>query len=381
VKILHLSDLHIGKKVNGFSMIDDQKYILNKVLEIVEVEKPSVVLIAGDVYDKYLPSNEAVLLLDHFLTVLSGFGCRVMLVAGNHDSAERLSFGARLMLSGGVYIVGSYPGYIKPVILEDMHGKVFFYLLPFIKPVDVQRFFPETDIKTYTNALSVVINDMNINKAGRNILVAHQFVTGASRSESEDFSIGGADNVDATVFEDFDYVALGHLHRPQNVGKKHIRYAGSPLKYSFSEASDTKSVTLIDLQEKGQIEIRALPLVPLRDTREIKDTYLSLMSKQNYENTPTEDYLHITLTDKEEEYDVFAKLSKVYPNIMKLDYEHLQHQHLIEDEDLNIADEPLSPLELFAHFFHQQTGGKVMSEEQARVTQQLMEEIKKTTHS
>jgi exonuclease SbcD len=374
MKIIHLSDLHIGKKVNGFSMLDDQKDILGKILAAIEREKPEVVLMAGDIYDKYLPAGEAVSLLDDFLTAVANLKVKIMLVGGNHDSAERLSFGSRLMEAGGVYIAGGYKGKTNPVVVEDKFGKACFYLLPFVKPADVKRFFPDAEIASYTDAVAVAIRQMNIDAAVRNIIVTHQFVTGAERSESEDIAVGGADNVDAAVFNGFDYVALGHLHRPQSVGRKEIRYCGTPLKYSFSEANDKKSITVVELAEKGSVNIREIPLVPLHDLRELRGTYNDLMNKQNYEHAPVADYLHVTLTDEEEEYNAFAKLSKVYPNIMKLDYDN---QKTRSRESVTTITQPTadaSPTALFSDFFTQQMG-RDMSDDQKQFVADLVEKI------
>jgi exonuclease SbcD len=374
MKIIHLSDLHIGKRVNGFNMIDDQKYILEKILTVINDEKPNVVLLAGDIYDRYLPSEEAISLLDDFLTEMALCKAKIMLISGNHDSAERLSFGARLMEAVGVHIVGGYSGITAPIVMEDEFGKVCFYLLPFIKPVDVRRFFPDAVITSYADAVDMAIKAMKIDTNIRNILITHQFVTGAERSESEDISSGGSDNIDADIFKDFDYVALGHLHRPQNVGNKHIRYCGTPLKYSFSEVNDKKSITIIELEEKENMTVREIPLVPLRDMREIRGTYNDLMNRKNYINTNKDDYLHIVLTDEEEEYNAFAKLSSVYTNIMKLDYDNQRTACRNSEIITNPSTESLSPSELFSDFFAQQKGME-MSNEQKQFVVGLIEKI------
>jgi exonuclease SbcD len=366
--------LHIGKKVNGFNMIADQEDILKKILAAIEKEKPDVLLVAGDVYDRYLPAGEAVTLLDDFLTAVATFRVKVMLIGGNHDSAERLSFGSRLMEAGGVYIAGGYKGKTDPVVLEDEFGKVCFYLLPFVKPVDVTRFFPDAGINSYTDAVNAAIKQMELDTSLRNIIVTHQFVTGAERSESEDVAVGGADNVDAAVFDSFDYVALGHLHRPQRVGKDNIRYCGTPLKYSFSEANDSKSLTVVELSGKENLRIREIPLAPLHDLREIRGKYSDLMNRQNYENTPVADYLHVVLTDEEEEYNAFAKLSKVYPNIMKLDYDNRKTRSRNDAAAIAQPAANLLPDALFETFFAQQTG-REMSDRQKQFVAGLVEKI------
>ena len=240
MKFIHLSDLHLGKRVNEFSMLEDQQYILTEILHIIDTEKPDGVLIAGDVYDKSVPSAEAVALLDDFLVRMSKRSLRIFLISGNHDSPERMAFGGRLMESSGVYLAPVYDGKVTPITLIDEYGPVKVYLLPFVKPAHVRRCFPEQEISTYTDALCVAIEAMNVDPVERNVLVTHQFVTGATRCDSEELSVGGTDNVDVSVFESFDYVALGHIHGPQQVSRETVRYCGTPLKYSFSEAGHEK---------------------------------------------------------------------------------------------------------------------------------------------
>ena len=268
MKLIHLSDLHLGKRVNECSMLEDQQYILGEILRIIDSEAPDAVLIAGDVYDKSVPSAEAVTLLDDFLVQLASRRVQTCLISGNHDSAERLSFGGRLMDAAGIHIAPVYDGSLTPLTLSDEHGPVDIYLLPFLKPVQVRRFFPDEDIESYTDAMAAVLRAANVDTARRNVLVAHQFVAGAVPCESEEFSVGGTDNVAVCVFDDFDYVALGHIHGPQKVGRETVRYCGTPLKYSFSEVSHKKSVTVVEMGEKGSVGIRTVPLVPRRDMSE-----------------------------------------------------------------------------------------------------------------
>ena len=356
MKIMHLSDLHLGKRVNEFSMIEDQTYILNEIINIIDEQKPKVIILAGDIYDKPIPPAEAVELFDDFLYKLSKRNLYVFIISGNHDSAERIAFGSRLFDKSGIYLSPVYNGKILPISVDDECGDINFYMLPFIKPVHVRRFFPDASISTYTDALNTVITDMNIDSTKRNILITHQFVTGSSRTESEDVSVGGSDNVDADIFKDFDYVALGHIHRSQSCGSEYIRYCGTPLKYSFSESKDTKSITVIDIKEKGDIKLDFIPLTPLRDMVEIKGSYNELMLKSFYENTtlPT-DYVHITLTDEEDIPDVITKLRVIYKNIMKLDYDNQRTRKSSEINLINAVDS-MSPLELFDTFYEIQNG-------------------------
>ncbi len=373
MKIMHLSDLHIGKKVNEYSMLQDQIYILKEILRIIDNEKVETVIIAGDVYDRSLPPNEALELFDEFLYQLSSRNVNVFVISGNHDSPERISYGGRMMTENKIFLSPVYDGNVKPISLNDDYGEVNFYLLPFIRPADIRRYFPDENIENYTDAVKVAIDNMNVDFSERNILITHQFVTGAELSESEDIIVGGTDNVSGEVFDGFDYVALGHIHREQTVGKDNIRYCGTPLKYSFSEAKHIKSVTILDFKDKENIKYSKIPLTPLRDMREIRGTYDELTLKSNYENTNVDDYLHITLTDEEDIPDAIGKLRSIYPNIMKLDYDNLRTRGSgIVDAIENI--ESKSPFELFADLFKQQNN-QDMSEEQEEIMRNLIDKI------
>ena len=373
MKIMHLSDLHIGKKVNEYSMLQDQIYILKEILRIIDNEKVETVIIAGDIYDRSLPPNEALELFDEFLYQLSSRNVNVFVISGNHDSPERISYGGRMMTENKIFLSPVYDGNVKPISLNDDYGEVNFYLLPFIRPADIRRYFPDENIENYTDAVKVAIDNMNVDFSERNILITHQFVTGAELSESEDIIVGGTDNVSGEVFDGFDYVALGHIHREQTVGKDNIRYCGTPLKYSFSEAKHIKSVTILDFKDKENIEYSKIPLTPLRDMREIRGTYDELTLKSNYESTNVDDYLHITLTDEEDIPDAIGKLRSIYPNIMKLDYDNLRTRGSgIVDAIENI--ESKSPFELFADLFKQQNN-QDMSEEQEEIMRNLIDKI------
>lgn len=373
MKLFHLSDLHLGKRVNAFSMLEDQDYILRQILTLMDAEHPDGILLAGDIYDKSVPSAEAVQLFDWFLCELAQRRLPAFIISGNHDSPERLSFGGRLMEGSGIYLSPVYNGTVSPITVSDAYGPVHFYLLPFVKPAHVRRFFPDAPIESYTDALTCAVSAMHINTAERNILVTHQFVTGALRSDSEELSVGGSDNVDASAFDGFDYVALGHIHGPQNVSSEQIRYSGTPLKYSFSEANHRKSITVVELGAKGELAVRTLPLTPLHDMRELRGTYNELTYKPNWVNTNTEDYLHITLTDEEDVPDAMAKLRIVYPNLMKLDYDNHRTRTQLQLETIGDI-EKVHPMDLFAQFYAQQNN-QPMSEEQAALIQSLIGEI------
>ena len=374
MKFVHLSDLHLGKRVNGYSMIEDQKYILLKILNVIDEQKAEAVVIAGDVYDKPIPPTEAVQLFDDFLFRLVERNLQILVISGNHDSPERIAFGSRFMDKSGVHMSQVYNGKNDLVELKDKYGKVNFYMLPFVKPSNVRRFFEDEEINTYTDAVRVAVSHMNVNKKARNVIITHQFVTGAQRSESETIAVGGTDNVDSYVFDDFDYVALGHIHGPQNVGKNTVRYCGTPLKYSFSEISHKKSVTVVEMKEKGNVKVSTVELTPKLDMREIKGTYEELTFKKNYENTNTEDYLHIILTDEEDVADAVAKLRCVYPNLMKLDYDNTRTRNFLA---LTQAEETekKTDTELLSEFFEKQNG-KPLSDEQLEYAANLFEQIK-----
>ena len=373
MKLIHLSDLHLGKRVNEFAMIEDQRYILDRILEIVGEEKPDGVIVAGDVYDKATPATDAVRLFDDFLVRLAWMGRRVFVISGNHDSPERIAFGGRLMDASGIHLSPVYDGTVKPIPLKDGFGECRVYLLPFIKPAHARAAFPDANITTWTDALRAAVDHMDIDPSARNVLVAHQFVTGAQRCESEDISVGGADNVDTSVFEPFDYVALGHLHGPQNVGER-IRYCGTPLKYSFSEKDHKKSVTVVELGKKGSLTIKERPLVPRHELRELRGTYDQLTLKANYEGTATDDYLHIVLTDEEDVPDAIARLRVIYPNLMKLDYDNTRTRTdpiLVEAD----AAERKSELDWLDELYEKQNG-RPMSDVQRRFSEELFEKIK-----
>lgn len=374
MKFLHLADLHLGKRVNGFSMLEDQAHILRQILAILDDEQPDGVLIAGDVYDKSVPSVEAVRLLDGFLTELRTRGVPVLLISGNHDSPERLAFGGRVMDSCGIHISPVYDGALAPVTLQDAFGPVHVWLLPFVKPAHVRRWFPDADIESYTDAMAEAVAHMDIDTAARNVLVTHQFVTGGARSGSEELSVGGTDNVDSGVFAPFDYVALGHLHGAQHIGRETIRYAGSPLKYSFSEARQHKSVTVVTLGEKGDVQVRTVALTPLRELREIRGSYDELTARSFYEHTTyRSDYLHLILTDEQDVFDAMSRLRTIYPYLMTLDYDNARTR-AAGGMSVPAETERRTPPELFEALYQRQNH-RPMSEVQRAYIAQLMEQI------
>lgn len=376
MKLFHLSDLHIGKRVNEFSMIEDQKYILKRILDLAEEEKPDGIILAGDIYDKQIPSAEAVQVFDEFITRLAGRAIPVFIISGNHDSAERLAFGGRLLNSRGIYLSPVYDGSVTKIPLKDQYGTVWIHLLPFIRPSTVRHVFENeadlvTDVQT---AAETVIRHMEIDLKDRNILVAHQFVTGASRCELEDVQVGGLDNIDAAVFTPFDYTALGHIHSPQNVGTDRVRYCGTPLKYSFSEVDQEKSITVVELEKKGTVRTSLLPLKPLRDMRKLRGTYLELTDRSFYRDMNREDYIQVTLTDEDDVPDGLQKLRVIYPNIMQLLYDN-QRTKTTQEVDAAQAVEKKTEIELFYEFYELQNN-QPMTKQQKDFAEQLIREIK-----
>lgn len=374
MKFFHLADLHLGKRYGELPLIDDQRYILNQIISLAEVHKPQAVLIAGDVYDKSLPSIEAVELLDWFLNSLTALNLKVFIISGNHDSAERLAFGANLVKQSGVYLSPVFSGKVEGVTLQDEYGKVNVYSLPFIKPATVKRFFPDSNITNYTEAVGAAIEAMAINSTERNVLISHQFVTGSVSAGSEEVMVGDVGNVDVDVFKDFDYVALGHIHGSQNIGSERVRYSGTPLKYSLSEKNSPKSVTVVELKQKGELELTTLPLTPLRDVYEIRGSYDEISSKPYYENNPCKGGLvHAVLTDEDEVPDAFAKLRLIYPYLMGLRYDNIRTRGAAQLDEL-VATEEKTPMELFSQLYEKQNN-RPLSGEQIEIIQKIIEKV------
>ena len=378
MKFIHISDLHIGKKVYEKSLIDEQAHILNKICDIVSEQQPDAVLIAGDVYDKAVPSGEAVLLFDEFLTGLSSLCGHIFIISGNHDSAERMAFGSRLMDSKGIHLSPVYNGSTEAVSLSDEYGHVDIHMLPYIRPAHVRHYLPEeekNDVTSYDSAIRKAVGKMEIRPERRNVLITHQFVTGAVRSESEDVNVGGLDNVDASAFDDFDYVALGHLHRPQDCGDERIRYSGSPLKYSFSEVNDHKTVTVITLKKKGVIVREFLPLVPLHDWHDIRGSYEEITARSFYGSTSwTEDFVRITLTDEQDIPDAVGKLRSIYHNLLEMRYDNTRTRTGAVAIEGSSRTEEKTPLELFNELYTRQNGDGI-SQLQEKYLKEVIEKI------
>lgn len=373
MKLMHLSDLHLGKRIGGFSMIDDQRFALEQILELAREEGAEAALLCGDIYDKAVPSAEAVELFDWFLSRLAE-ECPVYLISGNHDSAERLAFGGQLLQKARVFVSPVYDGTVTAVEQADAFGTVVFHLLPFLKPVHVRRFFPEAQAESHTDAVRTALSTIDPADGRRHVLLAHQFVTGSERCDSEEVSIGGSDNVDVQVFEGFDYVALGHLHGPQRAGADHVRYCGTMLKYSFSEADHQKSVTFVCLGQKGDVEIITRPICPLRDMRVLRGTYGELMARSFYGDSDLPGcYLHIILTDEEEIPEAMSRMRTVYPYIMKLSWDNTRTRQRQNPLELEVQPES-SPLELFDLLYERQNNRPLSAQQRAYLTG-LLEEM------
>lgn len=378
MRFLHLADLHIGKRVNGFSMIEDQKFVFEQVYNVIENEKIDGIIMAGDIYDKPVPSAEAVKLFDEMLTRLVSINLPIFVISGNHDSAERIGFGSDILSAAKVYMSRVYNGNLQKIELEDDYGKINVYLLPFIKPATVKNIYKEAEIKDYDDALEYVLSQEKIDETKRNVIVSHQFVTGAMRSESEEVSVGGLDNVSVENYEAFDYVALGHIHRAQQMGRESARYAGTLLKYSFSEEKHNKSMTIVDLKEKGNIEIKEIPVKPLHDLKTIKGKFSKITSEEFYKELKKEDYYRAVLTDEDDILNAIGKLKSIYPNLMSMEHDNTRTRSYSVVDNVETG-ETKSPLDYFEEFFEKQNGRK-MSEKQRNYLLEILGEAREESH-
>lgn len=374
MKLFHLSDLHLGKRLNEYSLLEDQRYILmNECLRLIDEKKPEIIILAGDIFDKSIASVEAIELLEEFLERLVERKKKIIIIPGNHDSAQRLSFCSAFMKKDGIYNARPYEGKIEKISFEDEYGEVNFYLLPFVKPANVRAYFEDESIDSYNEAIRLIIEKEDIDTEKRNVLVTHQFITGSIRTMSEEISVGGTDNIDAANFKDFDYVALGHIHKAQNISNeadKIIRYCGTLLKYSFSEADDCKTLSLVNLGKKGEISIEELPIKPLRDLRIIKAQFEDILKAEVYNE---DDYVEIILTDELEVPKALPILRKIYPNIMKLSYDNTRTRNALAEEGIKNT-ENLSPSEIFKKFYKEQNAMDI-NEEQEKILNEIIEDI------
>jgi len=375
MKFIHTADLHLGKYVNGFSMLEDQKYILSMIGKIIGEEKPNGLLIAGDIYDKAVPPEDAVQLFEEFLEKVTSMGVPVFAISGNHDSAVRFSFGSELMKKSGIYFAHPFCGISTPVIFSDEFGEVCIYMLPFVRPASVRKYFPDQDINSYEKAVESCIKSMNVDRSKRNILIAHQFVTGAKRSDSEEINVGGLDNVSEKIFDCFDYVALGHIHGPQRIGRDSLRYSGTPLKYSFSECGHKKSLSRVTINQKGNVDVEEIPLTPLHDMRTIRGTFDEVCAQGKSGHFDAKDYIGITLTDEEEIPSGVDKLRNVFPNLMSVEYDNSRTRINSQIENLDDV-KGISPLELFDMLYEQQNA-RHLSDVQKKYLAAMIERLRR----
>ncbi len=381
MKFLHLADLHLGKILQEQSLIEDQEYMLNQIIEIIEKENIDAVLISGDVYDRSVPPAEAVNLLDCFLkTLIKEIKIKVFMIAGNHDSKDRLAFGSKIFEDEGLYIESKYNGDLRKVELQDEYGKLYIYMLPFVKPIEVKQFFEDDLENNYNVAINKIISKEKINVEERNIILVHQFVTAGmvepERTESEVLSLGGIENVDVSNFNDFDYVAIGHVHRPQKIGRNTARYAGTMLKYSFSEINHNKTIPIIELKDKGDININLVQLNPLRDMREIKGPIEELIKQENYECGNTNDYIKAVITNEEPVYDAIGQIRRIYPNTLKLEIRNSKTISNVEEQNINLENvKKKTELELFADFYKAQNNAD-LDEKRTEIIKNIISEVK-----
>lgn len=367
MKFLHLGDLHLGKSLGDFDLIEDQKYILNQIIKLIEKKSVDAVFIAGDVYDKAIPSEAATRLLDSFLSQLAAKGVKTFLISGNHDSDDRLHFGSTLFEANQIYISAIYDGQLSKYVVTDDEGlAVNVYLLPFVKASQVKHYFPDSDIETYEDAVRVILDNADIDENKINVLVAHQYVVGKGKDPllggsegARTQSVGLVEKIDSNLFDRFDYVALGHIHSPQRVGREAVRYAGSPLKYSLSEVNNEKSVPIITVDSKG-IHIELEPLKAMRDMRHIKGKMEELLHKSNVKSP--EDFIYVTLTDEDTINDAMGIFQQIYPNTVKIDYDN-SHTREIEQFDISKIAENKSFPELISDFYRLMYNCEISEEE------------------
>ena len=369
MKLLHIADLHLGKTLNDVSFLEDQVYALDQIAGIAMQEHADAVLIAGDVYQKASPPSEAMAVFDRFITQLVSRNIRVFIISGNHDSSQRISYFSSLIRESGVHVSERFEGKLQQIGLKDEYGPLTIHLLPFLKPSQVRRWLPERKITSYQDAVEAVLQESPIDPRTRNVLLCHQFITGSETSDSEEKAVGGLDNIDASVFQAFDYVALGHIHKPQRMTRDTLRYAGSPLKYSFSEVNHRKSVTLVTLCEKGDISLKTVPIVPLHDMR-LVDGMLSDLMRMPY----SEDYVWVTVHDELVPPDARLSLTTVFPNLMKFTVSNSRTKY---DVDVLAREsmENKSVAELFSDFYRLQNNDQPPGEAHMKVLEKALKEL------
>ena len=368
MRFIHTADLHLGKRLHDVPLLEDQIYMLDELRRLAVERAADAVVIAGDVYQSSSPPSEAMSAFDGFVTALAAEGIRVFAISGNHDSERRVSYLASLVRGSGIYVSERFTGALQQFTLTDGHGEIVVSLLPFVKPITVRRCFPDEVIESYQDAAAAVLRHSPIDTAKRNILVCHQFITGAELAGSEELSVGGVENIDAALFEDFDYVALGHIHRAQRVGRDTVRYAGSPLKYSLAEAAHKKSAAVVDMGAKGEVSIELVPLTPLHDVREVEG-FLDEIMRMPY----SEDYVRVTVYDELVPPDARVTVTTVFPNLLRFEVRNSKTgaaAESVEPQDV----ENKSVEALFCDFFSMQNNGIQPNEEQLALIRRVLSE-------
>ena len=369
MRFLHTADIHLGKRLNDISLLEDQKYILGQIADISREKKVDAVLISGDVYQRAAPDSSAMEVFNVFLSDLAREGIKIFVISGNHDSDRRISYFSSLIRPSGVYVSERFEGVLQKITLEDQFGEIDIHLFPFVKPIYVRRCFPDEDITTYQQMTECVLRHSEVDAGRRNVLLAHQYIIGAELSDSEELAVGGLDSIDHTLFSDFDYVALGHIHKPQRAGSSTVRYAGSPLKYSFSEMNGKKSVVVFEMREKGDISLETVELSPLHEMRQVRGS-LDGITEMPY----SEDYVRVVVTDEFVPPDAKFSCAAVFPNMMNFAVSNSKTE---SEEEVNIEDgiENKSVSELFCDFFKVQTEGAEPSEEHISLLNEILEEM------
>lgn len=377
MRILHLADLHLGKRVNEMSMIEDQKYILDQIITLVKEENISIILLCGDIYDKAIPTIEAIHLLDEFLEQLTEMNKKILMISGNHDSIDRLSFGKYLFQHSNLYIASQFEKEIEKIVIKENDVTVNFYMLPFVKPAYLNHKL-KIQTESYQECFSYLFEHTKVLEKETNILLTHQFVIAGQEkpelSDSETSSLGGIDQIDFHMFDAFDYVALGHIHKPQAMGREMVRYAGSILKYSFSEISMDKKATILTINENKKIELSYRMLKPLHDMREIECSLETLLKKECEIGDP-QDYMHVILTDEEQILDAIGKVRTIYPNVMQISFKN--RRYMKQFESIQIKEDQISdqtPMELFEQFYKIQNHID-LDKESAKLALSVFEEV------
>lgn len=380
MKILHTADWHLGKIVNSVHMTEDQAHVLRQLMEIVREEKPDLIIIAGDIYDRSIPPKEAVELLDSVLTqLITDFDSPILIISGNHDSPDRLQFGSRLFRENNLFIETKLTHELRSLTFHDKSGPVHFHLIPYIEPADARSVFKDENIQSHNQAMETIINQIKQqeNMEERHVLIGHAFLAGGMETDSEErlSMIGGSPYIDSHIFKDFSYVALGHLHQPQKVTYDWIQYSGSILKYSFSEATNTKSVNMVELNEDKPATISRIPLKPKRDMRIIEGYFEEFINGNKVE--PTEDYLHIRLLDDGQILDPIGKLRQKFPNILRLERKVLQSNRQLNELNQIKEKQKMSHAQLFVSFYEEMKGEPITKERQDHIDQVIQTLIEK----